>query len=360
MALREGISTGSCAAAAAKAAVMLAQAGKCPASVSVATPQGKILTLEPFCFADGSCGVIKDAGDDPDVTNGLMVRAAVEISAGDGPVTFAAGNGVGTVTLEGLKVPPGEPAINPAPRKMITDAVREVVGSKAVKVVISVPGGEKTAQKTFNPRLGVTGGISILGTSGIVKPMNEESIWDSLTLELNTHAEAGRKLIALVFGRTGEDIFRRAWQIQGRCVVQVGNYLGYVLDEAARLKFARVLLCGHPGKLLKVAAGTFNTHNRTGDGRLEALCTQAAIAGASAAQVKKLYNCGTTENAMKLVSGFLLDDVWSVLADITARRCSERSFGALQVEAAFLDNEAYILGCSKGARKFAEELKNEK
>ena len=360
MALREGISTGSCAAAAAKAAALLAETGKCPARVSVATPQGEVLTLEPFCFADGSCGVVKDAGDDPDITNGVTVRASLEIGDSDGPVTFAAGRGVGTVTLAGLKVQPGEPAINPAPRKMICDALREVLGDRAVKVTVSVPEGERTARKTFNPRLGVTGGISILGTSGIVKPMNEESIWDSLTLELNTHAEAGRKLIALVFGRTGEDIFRRAWQIRGRCVVQVGNYLGYVLDEAVRLKFARVLLCGHPGKLLKVAAGTFNTHNRTGDGRLEALCTQAAIAGASAAQVKKLYNCGTTENAMKLVSGFLLDDVWSVLADITARRCSERSFGALQVEAAFLDNEAYILGCSKGAREFAEELKNEK
>ena len=233
--LRLGYTTGSCAAAAAKAAALLAETGKCPARVSVATPQGEVLTLEPFCFADGSCGVVKDAGDDPDITNGVTVRASLEIGDSDGPVTFAAGRGVGTVTLAGLKVPPGEPAINPAPRKMICDALREVLGGRAVKVTVSVPEGERTARKTFNPRLGVTGGISILGTSGIVKPMNEESIWDSLTLELNTHAEAGRKLIALVFGRTGEDIFRRAWQIQGRCVVQVGNYLGYVLDEAVRL-----------------------------------------------------------------------------------------------------------------------------
>jgi cobalt-precorrin-5B (C1)-methyltransferase len=360
MALREGISTGSCAAAAAKAAAILAQTGKCPAYVSVVTPQGRVLTLEPFCFADGSCGVVKDAGDDRDITNGATVRVSVEVCDTEGPVTFAAGEGVGTVTLPGLKVPPKEPAVNPAPRKMITDALREVIGDRMAKVIISVPGGEQIAKKTFNPRLGVTGGISILGTSGIVKPMNEEAIWDSLTLELNTHAAAGRGLVALVFGRTGEDIFRKAWDIHGRCVVQTGNYLGYVLDEAARLKFKKVLLCGHPGKLLKVASGTFNTHNRTGDGRLEALCTQAAIAGASAEQVERLYNCRTTENAMKLVNEYLLDEVWTVLADITAKRCSDRSFGALQAEAAYLDNEAQILGCSKGALKFAEELKNEK
>ena len=177
MALREGISTGSCAAAAAKAAALLAETGKCPALVSVATPQGEVLTLEPFCFADGSCGVVKDAGDDPDITNGVTVRASLEIGDSDGPVTFAAGRGVGTVTLAGLKVQPGEPAINPAPRKMICDVLREVLGGRAVKVTVSVPEGERTARKTFNPRLGVTGGISILGTSGIVKPMNEESIW---------------------------------------------------------------------------------------------------------------------------------------------------------------------------------------
>jgi len=360
MTLREGISTGSCAAAAAKAAAMLAEEGKCPAYVSVATPQGRVLTLEPFCFADGSCGVVKDAGDDPDITNGVTVRALVEIGISDGPVMFAAGEGVGTVTLPGLKVPLGEPAINPAPRKMITDALREVIGGRTAKVTISVPGGKQIAEKTFNPRLGVTGGISILGTGGIVKPMNEEAIWDSLALELNTHAAAGRKIIALVFGRTGEDVFRKAWNVQSRCAVRVGNYLGYVLDEAVRLKFEKVLLCGHPGKLLKVAAGTFNTHNRTGDGRLEALCTQAAIAGASAEQVKNLYYCGTTENAMKLVSEYLLEEVWTVLAGITAKRCSERSFGALKVEAAYLDNNAYVLGCSGGAQEFAGELKNEK
>jgi len=360
MTLREGFSTGSCAAAAAKAAVMLAEEGKCPACVSVVTPQGRVLTLEPFCFADGSCGVVKDAGDDPDITNGVVVRAYVEIGDFDGPVIFAAGEGVGTVTLPGLKVPPKEPAINPAPRKMITDALREVIGGRSAKVTISVPGGKHTAEKTFNPRLGVTGGISILGTDGIVRPMNEESVWDSLTLELNTHAAAGRKIIALVFGRTGEDVFRRAWNVQTRCVLQVGNYLGYVLDEAVRLKFEKVLLCGHPGKMLKIAAGTFNTHNRTGDGRLEALCTQAAIAEASAEQVKNLYHCGTAENAMKLVSEYLLEDVWTVLAGITAKRCRERSFDALKVEAAYLDNNASVLGCSGGAPDFVEELKNEK
>ena len=259
--------------------------GVCPQSVEIAAPGGRLLTI-PVQDTPRGCGVVKDAGDDPDATDGLLILANVELGGEAGEITFAGGEGVGTVTLPGLKIPPGEPAINPVPRAMITEALRSVIGAQAAKVTISVPGGEETAKRTFNPRLGVTGGISILGTTGIVRPMNEESIFESLTLELNTHAAAGQKIIAVAFGNTGEQAMRKALEISGRCVVQCGNYIGYVLDEAARLGFRRVLLCGHPGKLLKVAAGSFNTHNRTGDGRLEALCTQAAIAGAPASLVR--------------------------------------------------------------------------
>lgn len=354
--LREGISTGSCAAAAAKAAAMKLLNGVCPQSVEIAAPGGRILTI-PVQDTPRGCGVVKDAGDDPDATDGLLILAQVELGGGAGEITFAGGEGVGTVTLPGLKIPPGEPAINPVPRAMITSALRSVIGAQSALVTISVPGGEETAKRTFNPRLGVTGGISILGTTGIVRPMNEESIFESLTLELNTHAAAGQSVIAIAFGNTGEQAMRKAFGFEGRCAVQCGNYIGYMLDEAARLGFKRALLCGHPGKLLKVAAGSFNTHNRTGDGRLEALCTQAAIAGASSALVRELYECMTTENAMRIVRQNGLDGLWTTLAGITAKRCTDRSFGEMPVEAAYVDNDGKILGESDGAENLAAELR---
>jgi len=355
---REGFSTGSCAAAAAKAAAQLAIDGVCPDIVEITAPEGKTFFFEILRMEKGMCGVVKDAGDDPDVTDGLTVAASVRIGGDQGDITFAAGEGVGTVSVPGLKVPPGEPAINPVPRMMITKAVRDVIGTRGALVTIYVPGGEKTALRTFNPRLGITGGISILGTKGIVRPMNEESIFESLTLELNTFAAAGRGLIAVTFGNTGEETLRRAWNINGRCVIQSGNYVGYVLDEAVRLGFKGALLCGHPGKLLKVAAGTFNTYNRTGDGRKEALCTHAALAGVDTGIIKEIYESATTEAAISILRDNGLDFIWDTLAAVTAKRCTDRSFGEIQIEAAYIDNDANILGCSLKAKEFAEGLRN--
>ena len=297
------MTTGACAAAAAKAAAMRALTGTCPPRVEVEGPTGRRFSLDVLPLPDGGCGVVKDAGDDIDATDGMTVCAAVALEDGDGPIAFAAGPGVGTVTLPGLKVPPGEPAINPAPRAMIERAVRDAVGARAVRVTVSVPGGEAVARRTFNPRLGIEGGISILGTTGVVRPMDESSILESLTLELGILRSLGVRDLVLTFGNTGELALRKAWGIEGRCVIQTGNYPGHVLDEAARMGFRRGLFCAHPGKLLKVAAGSFNTHNRVADGRLEALCTQAALAGADRAVVRRLYECRTTEKLQRVGNG---------------------------------------------------------
>lgn len=350
--LREGVTTGACAAAAAKAAAMRALTGACPSQVEVEGPTGRRFVLDVLPLPDGGCGVVKDAGDDIDATNGLTVCASVALGEGPGPVTFEAGPGVGIVTLPGLKVPPGEPAINPVPRAMIDRAVREAAGDRSARVTVSVPGGETVAKRTFNPRLGIAGGISILGTSGVVRPMDESAILESLTLELNILHSLGVRDVVLTFGTTGEAALRRAWGIAGRCVIQTGNYPGHVLDEAARMRFRRALFCAHPGKLLKVAAGSFNTHNRVADGRLEALCTQAALAGAGRDVIQRLYTCRTTENAIELLRKERPDFLWGLwdsLAEVVARRCTDRSFGDLPVAAAFVDNEGTILGCSRDA-----------
>ncbi len=355
---REGFTTGSCAAAAAMASAIRQVSGRTPARVEIFTPSGKNLLLDVVELAFPECGVVKDAGDDPDATDGMMVTASVEIGGTDGVISFAAGPGVGVVTRAGLKIPPGEPAINPVPRRMIESALRDVVGARAARVTISIPGGEETAKRTFNPRLGIVGGLSILGTTGIVKPYNLDSVYESLALELNTFAAAGLTALCLTFGSTGEAAARKAFALPGRCVMQAGNFIGYVLDEALRLKFRRVLICGHPGKLLKVAAGTFYTHNRSGDGRREALCTHAALAGCSAAVVRKLYDCSTTEIAMRAIRAEGLDFLWTRLAEAAAGRCRDRAFGELQAEAAFIDNQGGILGASRGAARLAEELRH--
>jgi len=352
-----GISTGSCAAAAAKAAVLWLMTGVCPKQVEINTPVGRVLRLDVVQRSLGCCGVVKDAGGDADATDGMTIFAHVELGDGDGPIEFRAGEGVGTITLPGLKVPVGEPAINPVPRLMIENSLREVTRTRAAVVTISAPGGEEAARRTFNPKLGVIGGISILGTRGTVRPMDEQAILESLALELNTHKN--KKIIALTFGNTGENAMRKAFGIAGRCVVQVGNYIGFVLDEAERLEFERILLCGHPGKLLKVAAGSFNTHNRVADGRMEALCTHAALLGMEHDFIARLYRCTTTESAAELLrESEKASALWNSLADTVTKRCADRSYKTLTIAAAFVDDDGAVLGKSASADSLADELKN--
>lgn len=201
--LREGVTTGACAAAA-KAAALSLVVGQPPGSVTVNGPTGREFTLDVLHLGPGRCGVVKDAGDDPDATDGMMIIADVVLRDAPSGITFAAGEGVGTVTLRGLKVAPGEAAINPGPRRMITASLCEVIGDLGAEVTISAPGGAERAKRTFNPRLGIAGGISILGTTGVVKPLNEQSIYDSLTLELETHSAEKRGLLAYTPGGAGE------------------------------------------------------------------------------------------------------------------------------------------------------------
>lgn len=358
--LREGYSTGSCAAAAAKAAAVRALGGECPPAVDITTPEERVFTFKVIAYEDGSCGVVKDSGDDPDATNGITIKAEVALSDAAGPISFAAGEGVGTVTLPGLKLPVGEAAINPVPRAMIERAVREVTGPRGALVTISAPEGREIAKRTFNPRLGIEGGISILGTTGRVKPMDEAALLESYSLELSTHAAAGEEAVAIAFAGAGEKALRGAYRIENRSVVQCGNYIGYVIDEAARLGLKRLLIGGHPGKLLKVAAGSFRTHNREGGGALEALCTQAALAGSPAAAIRRLYECTTAEEAILRVREEGLERLWGTLAHITAKRCRMRNYGDIDAAVAFLDSSGRILGATENAGLFAEEIRNAK
>ncbi|NQT93087.1 MAG: cobalamin biosynthesis protein CbiD [Lentisphaerae bacterium] len=261
--LREGFTTGSCSAAAAKAAVTLLSGKEQGNSVEITLPdETKVsFTIHESLLQDDSASVVitKDAGDDPDVTDGAHVTVTAAWNDTD-EIVLAAGDGVGTVTLPGLQVPPGEPAINPVPRAMVTSAVREVTG-RGVLITISVPGGRELAKKTFNPKLGIVDGISILGTTGRVKPYSCEAIRESLKCSLDITAALGTRYPVLVPGNIGGRAAEQHLCIGDKQVVQAGNEWGFMLDAVAEHEFDGVLVLGHPGKLAKLAAGHWDTHS---------------------------------------------------------------------------------------------------
>lgn len=344
--LREGYTTGSCAAAASLASALWQVTGNCPEQVELETPAGVTLCLEIQAVSQGVCGVVKDGGDDPDETNGCLVTAKVDVSDMPGKIVFHAGEGVGIITRKGLKLPVGEPAINPVPRKMIEKAVRSVIGACGAEVTVSVPGGLEIAEKTFNGRLGIQGGLSILGTTGIVRPMSEEAVKESLCLELSMcRAEYGTAC-AFVTGYAGENYLRKQYDPCGG-IVLCSNYLGYLLDCAAEMNFTHVLLAGRPGKLVKPAANIMYLHSHTAGGQREVICTHAALAGASTTQVRQLYQCNTTSQMQEFLTSFGLDEpVWASIAESACDNCMCRTHGKIQVGMLLLDEQDQILAKS--------------
>ena len=260
---RTGFTTGTCAAAASKAAIVVLCGLPAPDEVEVGLPYGARVRL-PVEFAVSHPGFVeatvrKDAGDDPDVTDGCVVTARVEW-AQDRGIRFVAGEGVGTVTKPGLAVPPGEPAINPTPRIMIRDAVREVT-DRGLRITLAIPGGRELAEKTFNPRLGVLGGLSILGTSGIVRPFSTPALRDALKCALSVAVACKITCPVFVPGRIGRKAALKRFELEPEQVLEVGNEWAFVLDEAMKSDFDALLVLGHPGKLAKLPAGSWDTHS---------------------------------------------------------------------------------------------------
>lgn len=353
-ALREGFTTGSCAAAAALACCLRLESGACPGQVNLTLPGGQRFSPEVICHGDGSCGVTKFSGDDPDITDGVEVVCRVTPLHHPGAIEFAAGEGVGTITLPGLKLPVGEAAINPVPRQMIAEAVRSVLGEQAARVEVSIPGGAELAKRTFNPRLGVVGGLSILGTSGIVRPMSEEALKESLRLELSMHAAQGHAQLMLCFGNQGELALERLFPAYSGRIVQMSNFAGFMLDGCEALGIRRVLVGGHPGKLCKLAAGCMHTHSALSDGRREAIVTQLALLSAPLSLMQAVYDSATTEAAIELIARAGYARVWDPIADAAARACSLRVHGALEVDALVLDGAGERLGASRSLREEAD------
>ncbi|UYO63338.1 cobalt-precorrin-5B (C(1))-methyltransferase CbiD [Acetobacterium wieringae] len=366
--MRYGYTTGSCATAATKAALLMFLNQQKWDTVKINTPKGWPLDLvlhdQTFSEYEASCSVVKDAGDDPDVTNGIKIFAKV-IPSDQAGITFIAGIGVGTVTSVGLSIPPGEPAINPTPREMIAQEIRAVLDSDAIKhrpdlpkgwqVELSIPQGVELAKRTFNPKLGIEGGLSIIGTTGIVEPMSEEAWKASLKLELSVLHAKGFNEIIFVPGNYGKD-FSEELGLNETVLVKTSNFIGFMLDEAERMGFDKILLIGHLGKLVKVAGGIFNTHSSVADGRMEILTAHAGILGASREIMAKIMAAKTTDEATDIILAENLPDYFNQLAEVVKKKVTDRVYGTIDIEVVLFSKIHGFLGQSKDAEELRKRL----
>ena len=320
--LRKGYTTGSCATAAAKAAtIMLLTQQKCP-QVMITTPKGDKLTLDvwhdEFDIEYASCAIQKDSGDDPDITNGVLVYAKVTFSGKD--ITLRGGEGIGLVTKPGLDQPVGSYAINNTPRQMIHEACLDICQQHnyigGLNIEISIPGGAELAEHTFNPRLGIIGGLSILGTSGIVEPMSQAAIVETIRAELSLIRATGKEAVLLTVGNYSETFAENNLSLKLNSHVKCSNFIGESLAAAAELGFKRALLIGHIGKLVKLGIGITNTHSNHGDGRMETLIACALEAGATLDTLLALQACVSTDAALDCLTG----SVYQITLDLLARR----------------------------------------
>ena len=355
--LRCGYTTGSCATAAAKAAATMLLAGERVAAVRIDTPKGVVLELEPLEVELAeqyvSCAIRKDSGDDPDDTNGVLVFAKVEKVAEPG-VHIEGGVGVGRVTKPGLACAVGGPAINPTPRRMITAEVGSVMEqagySEGLLVTISIPEGVEIAKKTFNPRLGIIGGLSVLGTSGIVEPMSEKALIETMYVEMRAQKARGNKHLLVFFGNYGEDFTRDVMQLDLEGAVTCSNFVGELLDYAVFLGFETLLLIGHSGKLVKLAQGVMNTHSKYADCRTELFALEAMFHGASIEVGQEIYNCLTTDEVTKILKR---EQIFEPVMDKVTERIDfymqHRVHGKIKTAAFMFSNVYGILGKTKAA-----------
>ena len=367
--LRCGYTTGTCAALGAAGAARLLLTGHAPESVALRTPKGIVVEVAPlYCRPAGAgaeCAIEKDGGDDVDVTTGLPVIAAVELLPNTTEIRISGGKGVGRVTKAGLDQPVGEAAINHVPRQMIAEALQREAESACYTggfaVTISIEGGEEVAKRTFNPHIGVEGGLSVLGTSGIVEPMSQQAILDTIQLEMNQatlRAGSPRRLI-LAPGNYGLDYLHETYpEFHAVPVVKTSNFIGDTLDMAAAARFEEVLLVGHVGKLVKVAGGIMNTHSHTADCRTELFCTHAALCGASREVCAALMNAATTDACLELLdSADLRAPVLESLLRAVQLHLDRRACGTFRVGAVLFSNQHGPLGATDTAAQLLNEWK---
>ena len=379
---RRGYTTGSCATGASKAAVYMLITKNRINTINIDTPKGipLLLKVDNINISDTfvECSIKKDGGDDIDATHTMDIYARAEIVAKNdknkGYLTLKdidslstnseckselykfirvyGGTGIGVVTKKGLSVDVGKPAINPTPLKMINHEIRKLIGDnfesilgndKVLKITIFAPQGETVAKKTFNPRLGIVGGISIIGTTGIVEPMSDDGWKKSLSIELQMKKERGLDKIILVPGNHGEQFIREKLNLDIKYVVRVSNFIGYMIKEAQRIGYKKILMAGHIGKFIKVSAGIFNTHSKVADARSEILVANLALMGARYEFLNKINQCVTTEEAVELINNSEYREVYNILSN----KCRERVKQYLNEDSDDIDVEVIIFSMDK-------------
>ena len=352
--LRYGYTTGSSATAATKAALMylLDDSKHDIPEVTIKLPSGNSLTISVNSLEKKEnsvlASVIKDGGDDPDVTHGLEIYSKVSLR-NDLKINIFGGIGVGKVTKKGLPVAPGNSAINPVPLKMIRETVEEMLPEGfGADVEISVPKGEETAKKTLNAKLGIIGGISILGTTGIVKPMSEESWKASLAIELKMALEnAGNGEAIFLFGNRGKQYLSDNFEDNISQAIVISNFVGYMFDRACEFEAKKIYFIGELGKFVKVAGGIFHTHSRVSDAKMEILTANALLVGESTENMKKIMASNTTEEATKYIEK---TEVYNLLAEKAKQKCEEycrRNGWDMEVETLIISAKKEMLGNSR-------------
>ena len=366
--VRIGFTTGSCAAAAAKAATYMLLTGKEKREITVETPKGIPYHAQLVEISREEskvrCAVIKDGGSDPDVTTGCHVFAEVTYAEKekDAWVEIDGGFGVGRVTLPGLDQPVGNAAINHVPRDMITKEVREVCElcdyHGGISVTISVPEGEELAAKTFNPRLGIVGGISILGTSGIVEPMSTKALLDTIRVELNQKKALGQTSVAVSPGNYGLEFMKKTYDYDLDKSVKCSNFIGDTIDAARELGFSGMLLTGHIGKLIKVSGGMMNTHSKEGDCRMELLAAAGLKAGCSADAARAILEGSVTEEGVRiLLEEGKLEAAMAYVMERVLFFLRKRAGEDFRMECMIYANQYGLLAKSEGAEDMLRELK---
>ncbi|RHK26123.1 cobalamin biosynthesis protein CbiD [Ruminococcus sp. AF46-10NS] len=385
--LRYGYTTGSCAAGATRGAVRMLLSGASLSEVELQTPKGITLNLQLHDITRGethvSCAVQKDAGDDPDTTNGILVYAKVEKISAEAAkniidnqntdskkviihssIILDGGVGVGRVTKPGLSQKVGEAAINPVPKAMILreaeEAAQEYDYEGYLKITISVPEGEEISKKTFNPRLGIMGGISILGTSGIVEPMSERALIASIQVEMKQHFFQGENYILVTPGNYGADYLREHMTIPFENNIKCSNYVGETIDMAIDMGVKGILFVAHIGKFVKVAAGIMNTHSHCADGRMEVLCASAIRAGGTLECAREILEAGTTDEALAVIDRYgILKQTMAIVMEKIQFYLDHRSYEQILLGAVVFSNVYGLLGQTRDALKLMEAIQEQ-
>ena len=369
---KRGYTTGSCAAAASKASVYMLLTKEKIYDINIDTPKGIPLTLSVRNIEISDdyaiCSIEKDGGDDIDATHKMNIFAKAELidNLDNEDIIVTGGKGIGLVTKKGLSVEVGKHAINPVPMKMIKSEVKKVIRekegfiekNKSIKITIFAPEGEEIAKKTFNPRLGIVGGISILGTTGIVEPMSEEGWKKSLSIELEMKRAQGLDKIILVPGNHGEEFIREHLKIDMNNCVRMSNFVGYMLNEAKRLGFKKILMAGHIGKFIKISAGIFQTHSKVCDARNEIMIANLALMGADLEFLNKINECVTAEGAVEIIDDSKYKDIYNILCDKCKKRVEQYlNEEDIEVGVYMFKMDKSLLGKSANADLIMEDFK---